>query len=265
MVSGPIVYDPVGRCIYCGSARHSARRTKLGDEHIIPEGLGGTLVLPQASCGRCEGLTGSAEQFCQKQMLGVLRYKLGPFTKRPKERPRSLPVDFLIDGKWQTRDVPIDQYPMVLFIPIFLMPGLLTPDDQRAHYAPLRHFTWNMSPGASRAALLKQHGATHIRTEVKARVDRWGRMLAKIAHSYATAYYGHGKFRPFLLEVIDKTSVDPTMFVGGNEYGFSVRDNLHEVKIGSAVDISYNKLIIVQVQLFASFGLPTYYCVAGHR
>ncbi len=36
--------DPIGRCIYCGG------RKGLLDEHIIPYGLGGNLVLPEASC-----------------------------------------------------------------------------------------------------------------------------------------------------------------------------------------------------------------------
>ena len=37
----------VGQCIYCGSE-------PIGEEHIIPQGVGGTLVLGKASCGDCE-------------------------------------------------------------------------------------------------------------------------------------------------------------------------------------------------------------------
>lgn len=52
-------YAPVGRCIYCGgtsySEAHPGRR--LGDEHIIPLQLRGTLVLPEASCKACEVIT----------------------------------------------------------------------------------------------------------------------------------------------------------------------------------------------------------------
>gem|GEM_PF-1646012 len=55
-------YRPVGRCIYCGSPEWSAGQVrKLGDEHIIPEGLGGKLLLPEASCKDCEGLTSKFE------------------------------------------------------------------------------------------------------------------------------------------------------------------------------------------------------------
>ena len=36
-----IVYQPVGRCIYCGSTE-----PPLGKEHIIPYGLGGPFIFP---------------------------------------------------------------------------------------------------------------------------------------------------------------------------------------------------------------------------
>ncbi|WP_217539485.1 HNH endonuclease, partial [Stenotrophomonas sp. GbtcB23] len=43
---------PVGASIYCG-----ATDGRLTEEHIIPKGLGGTLVLPQASCDDCAAIT----------------------------------------------------------------------------------------------------------------------------------------------------------------------------------------------------------------
>jgi hypothetical protein len=33
----------------------------LGDEHIVAYGLGGTIVLPEASCKECEKETGRIE------------------------------------------------------------------------------------------------------------------------------------------------------------------------------------------------------------
>ena len=40
-----IRFTPVGRCIYCGGTK-SADDSPLTDEHIIPAGMGGRLVLP---------------------------------------------------------------------------------------------------------------------------------------------------------------------------------------------------------------------------
>ena len=54
------VYQPVWRCIYCGAA--PTRKGALGKEHIIPQGLGGTLILPRASCRSCEDITKRIEK-----------------------------------------------------------------------------------------------------------------------------------------------------------------------------------------------------------
>jgi hypothetical protein len=47
------VYPPVGRCIYC-----LAMASDLGDEHIIPQALGGNIILRSASCRHCEKIIG---------------------------------------------------------------------------------------------------------------------------------------------------------------------------------------------------------------
>jgi hypothetical protein len=48
------VFPPVKCCIYCG-----AQDCKLGDEHIIPQALGGNMILPAAACRECERMVGS--------------------------------------------------------------------------------------------------------------------------------------------------------------------------------------------------------------
>jgi hypothetical protein len=39
-------YSPVGKCIYCGKVETAQHR--LTDEHILPSGLGGDLLLPKS-------------------------------------------------------------------------------------------------------------------------------------------------------------------------------------------------------------------------
>jgi hypothetical protein len=59
-------YAPAGFCIYCGARGPSVA---LGQEHIVPKGLGGTLILPDASCRDCEKITGAIEQQCLRRMF----------------------------------------------------------------------------------------------------------------------------------------------------------------------------------------------------
>jgi hypothetical protein len=119
-------FNPVGRCIYCDAQRYSEARKRFGDEHIIPEGPGGRLILPEASCQRHERITNQSEQFCQRNTMIAFRCKLGIKLKRCKDkRAKALPADFLIDHSWQLRNVPLADYPVTMLIPTLQIPDLM--------------------------------------------------------------------------------------------------------------------------------------------
>src|SRR5215208_5306046 len=103
----PPPYQPVGRCIYCGT-----ETGPFGDEHIIPFGLGGNVLLPQASCKACEKITGRFEGTCLRRIFGNMRVKRGLPTRRPKERPTRLPVVFTgHDRSQETVQFPVPDHP----------------------------------------------------------------------------------------------------------------------------------------------------------
>lgn len=175
-------YAPVGRCIYCSAARHSPHREKLGDEHIIPEGLGGTFVLPRASCGECEGMTCSIEAYCQKPMFGVLRYQPDLPTKRPKDRPTVLPLRLFIDGRWQTREVSVAEYPLLLSAPVMPLPVLLDGPNRPDGGDPAAFFWGDLSSVAHGGRIVQKFGASGLSSDAEVSIEKFGRMLAKIAH-----------------------------------------------------------------------------------
>lgn len=74
----------VGACIYCG-----ATEGRLTEEHIIPTGLGGTLVLPNASCDMCATLTSQFEMRVLRGFLDRGRRAMG--IKGRKAHKRALP------------------------------------------------------------------------------------------------------------------------------------------------------------------------------
>jgi hypothetical protein len=78
-------YKAVKVRIYCVDT------ATLGDEHIIPLGLGGRWVLPESSCSDCAKKTGAVERTCQRTMLGPLRMYFDLPTRRKKESPKKLP------------------------------------------------------------------------------------------------------------------------------------------------------------------------------
>ena len=92
--SNTYFYDPVGRCIYCDSVRYKPGANRpLGQEHIISEALGGTLILPEASCHKCEGITSSIEGSINRTMLGAPRRRLGLIGKARRGRPGHISSD----------------------------------------------------------------------------------------------------------------------------------------------------------------------------
>jgi hypothetical protein len=264
MVIAKPPYPPVGQCIYCGAVQHSPGRLKLGDEHIVPQGLGGNIVLPEASCGECEGMTTKFEGYCQKVTLAALRYQLGMPTKRPKDRPTHLPVKLLVDNEWTNRDVPVNDFPLNVFAPIFRLPGLLDGPDRPPGGGKLRFFAAEVDAQDRKTRLLAKEGATHIETVTQIRIDKFGKMLAKIAHSFTVASYGLGNFKPLLLKTIDGTESDPTQYVGGNTAKPPESKHLHTLGIGWT-NVGDKEYIVVNIQLFAKHGLPVYYLVAGER
>lgn len=257
-------YDPVSRCIYCGATEHSPGRAKLGDEHIIPEGLGGDLVLPEASCGGHEGLTSSVEQFCQKPMLGALRYQLGLPTKRPKDRPTTLPVRLLIGGTWQEKQIPVADYPLVLLVPYLPPPRMIVPPHIRDQITELTFFWSVPSEAEARSKVMQRYGATDMRVRSgNVQINKFGRMLAKIAHAYATAEFGMGAFQPFLLDAIEGKAEKVFDAVGGSSHVLPDGPRLHELECALAPCDDGSQLLFVRIRLFANRGFPQYFCIAG--
>lgn len=81
-VGTPRFYQPVGRCIYCGTAEEP-----LSDEHILPFALGGNLILPKASCETHRKTTQRIERTCATKMFGAYRVRVGGPTQNPGNGP----------------------------------------------------------------------------------------------------------------------------------------------------------------------------------
>lgn len=275
----PNRYEPVGRCIYCGTRRHSLDRLRLGDEHIVPEGLGGLALLPQSSCGKCERTTNYSEQFCQKAMLGAFRYQLKLPTKRPKDRPKTLPVEFHIGDQIETREIAVEDYPINLLLPFFPHAEMLTAHPQQKSnieaamvYPEARtdgpHELFQYDGGPKIFAKFR-YGDMVVPTG-KTDWDRFARMMAKIAHAFATAELGHGNFEPFLVPAIAGRADFPIQLVVGGDPSVTHNMKAAELKTASRHNLSLTSEVhhgrnyyVVRVQLFGDLGWPRYACVVG--
>jgi hypothetical protein len=249
-------YKSVLRCIYCGASEYSVDRMRLGDEHIVPEGLNGKLILPEASCASCENVTKSIEGYCLRTTLGALRNKLNVRTKRPKERPTKLPTWFLIDGKWQVHEVPIRDYPLFVSMPYVPPPALLDGGPPSEEYFKTKTCHLDFTSPAQIKRLKRRYGATQISVNSGAvRMDMLSRLIAKIGRAYATAEFGHGMFRPLLLNIIKGNLDDASYLIGGSQAPMMATFNQH-ILGWQTIERNHKFYIVVAIRLFADLGFP---------
>ena len=258
-------YAPVGRCIYCGASTYAGTEAckKLGDEHIIPAGLGGRLILPEASCHACETLNNSAETFCQNNMLEAFRLHLGITRNRRRSTPRkSLRAEFLRYDGWHTHKIPASQCPVIMLVPTLPAPDVFYPHPpERSNL--LQFTTVTMWSEKDILRLLHDFDAIDWRIRSKhTRLKPFIRMLAKIAHAYCVAELGLYGFHPLLLPIVKGESDYPShRFVGGSSQRLNNHIR-HELKLQR--ERHHGKMYwIVRIRIFADLGFPEYVCAAG--
>src|SRR5687768_15705481 len=117
-VSNRWIVHALGRCIYCGTTD-----APLSKEHVIPKGLGGTLVLPKASCAGCAKITSAVEcQILRKYLINV-RSRLGLPSYKQQNQPGPVSIEFRRGERSETVDVPIRLATAMMVMPRLAPPG----------------------------------------------------------------------------------------------------------------------------------------------
>ena len=94
-------FGSIGQCVYCGS------KDGLSDEHIVPFGLNGNLILEKVSCPACARITSETELRVLRGFMHRARTVGGFRTRRPKQRPEKIPL-VLVTGKCKKSiDLPV--------------------------------------------------------------------------------------------------------------------------------------------------------------
>lgn len=244
---------PVGFCIYCNA---DGRETKLTDEHALPYGLEGSLVLAKASCRSCAAITGSIERYVLREMLGNYRVKVDMQTRRPKARTDTLPLTISRDGVTTKHQIPVADHPGHVSLPIFGPVHFLSGTTGGDWIALVPPYFWTASDpnAASPLARMKGAGAWNFDPTT------FCLFLAKVAHCLAILQYGYGNFQPFLPQLIIERSGVVSDYVGGARNpgtdGRPMRTHL-------VVQYGVDGLIEVFICLLVHMGAPYYRIVVG--
>jgi HNH endonuclease len=121
-------YGSFGRCIYCAT-----KDVPLTDEHIIPESLGGDLIIEKASCDECQKQTHAFEGHACDTYRGIRRQLNFPSkTKGKKAAIRNRSERFILDVDGRRVKVSAEEFPALLTSLTFSMPTVLfnlTPNE----------------------------------------------------------------------------------------------------------------------------------------
>lgn len=251
-------YPSLGFCIYCRRGN-----VRLYPEHIIPHGIAGdAFILLEGSCRPCGNMTGRFEQSTLRHAWWPFRSKLGAPTSKPKDRPKLFTLrDARINletGKPEItgeRQVPLNEFPTSLVAMQFPEPGLIA---GRPHTFNIEGSIWRTIGEPEKHALSPGEGLQLGRFHP----GEFCRMLAKIAHSYASAVYRE-LFKPSLRKIIKGNLNSATFWIGGVA-PLAPPDNGILHKVGHQIVAKDGKsYVVVSLRLFAFMGTPEYLIVAG--
>lgn len=267
---------PHSRCIYC--LRTPDAGTLLTDEHVIPLGIRGNLVLPSASCHDCAKvinlfesrfINGNCGMVRSAQQLGSKRRRGGSSRKRDQQFFASrMPWDgdtIASQMENDSRKHPANLTELLYFgliCDIFdsPIPGILQnhPHDL---FIPWKSEIMFLSKEDLTDQVFSVGAKTYSGTTLK--------VISKIAHGFLSYHLGRDQFEPFLIPSILGDTANHGYFIG-TITNIPPGEKLHEIKITNVITLfsdrngdQFGKLLMVRVRLFSKFGAPEYAVIAG--
>lgn len=259
-------FGPIGRCIYCRATG------SLTDEHVIPDGLGGNLILAKASCKDCAAITGHNEQQILQRMYRAVRAALGIRSRKSIKRGNALATVPILLGRPDqggTRPHPLDgkvgpPYGVISFL-TQSSPGLLM------EY-PASIVLWERHHAEPRDIDERIRNVKHLHRwvgfETQVNFGALAQMLSKIAHAYAVSQIGLDSFEPYLVGGIVSRTIPSvnTRLIGSRANNDGGQLSLHEIELDQVRSRNRrdpNLYVVCRIRLFSLLATPTYEIVVG--
>jgi hypothetical protein len=256
----PGSYKPLRECLYCH--RKPPEVTRLTDEHILALSLGGYPILPKSSCPDCQIVTHKFETILTGNVLLDIRTYLGVRSRRPKDRPTSLPTDI---GR-----VPVHQHPAYLALPDLEYPEIL---GFPKVFGP-SEFRFRIHTKPDTGQRHKALGGVGVPINFNIRALRL--TLAKTAHAYAMAELGLNSFQPLLPDLILGRMLNHEWLTGAMPHANrhperhpKHRNRLpllyHLIELKRAQSVIGGNFLKCEITLFKPLGMPVYQVIVGTR
>lgn len=264
IVPEPDYVGPLGYCIYCPETDG-----KMTHEHVVPEALGGRHLLRGSSCEACRAKLNQTidDPYLSGVMMGPR--STFPITGRKLPNTRDIKVA-KVEGEPQegeTHDLkwvklPVGDWPPMVMFSGIDPPGILCGKDNREGVL-MRALRMYVRPGFHQQ--LAEISAQGLMPMAPEPTYPLARMACKTAHAYAHYVLGPDDFEPLLLDVIQGREDNPLWYFGGGvERGLAAP--IAEAGAAYGIRLRYQGgYVIVDLQIFAEYGMPTYQIVAGKR
>jgi hypothetical protein len=255
------VIGPIGKCIY--GQDHGT--SNLSREHVLPFGLGGSMILRKASCENCRETIHPFETECLTKNFGLIRAQRGMPTYNKKERVTHAKLLVDPDGERAEKTVPLDEYPEILFMPEFhAFPGIITGDDSPI---PVSHrASYNEQEVRRRARLHSRN--KDVVVEKLFNFPAFIRTLAKIAHGMMFMTYDVADIQPLLLNIILRGDLENYWCkiggsppIGSPDVVASVHE--HRIRTQIVTQPMGEMWVMVSIHLFPHLNAPAYTLIAG--
>jgi len=270
-------YPSFGQCIYC---MEKFEPDQLTDEHVVPFALNGTFLLSKAACKNCaQNFNQRFEQPALRGAFLVPRLLLD-LKRRKKNVARQLPKVALgprYDVRTATRSdlktqLSARDYPPTTAFLMFRPPGKLVGIDRGSVFNESRVA---IIPGLKsplydhRRHITEDNQTGRVTTYVQYDASSFLTTLAKIGYCFTIMERGINGFDgKEIRQLLNKERDDVFNFVGNDDDG----DDLGGFRVAKpssyihqlSLEMHESKIVAV-VQLFASFGTPSYQVVVGHE
>lgn len=226
-VPNQLKLEPLNECMYCGAKEGEIIETvvkkenikvtaKLSDEHLIPFGLGGTLLLEKSSCQECARITAKIEQDVLKGFLYYPRIIGNLPTRRKKERPTEITLECIgEDEDVFQKDFTVSEAISILIMPVLEQAGCI----QGVNFKPKELKVTSIDHkllGRNVDFFIKSNNLSGLRFPIRLNVHAFVRMLAKIAYGYHVAMNG--------MFPREESPLLPIIFGKNIEIGYSAQD-----------------------------------------
>lgn len=219
------VYAPLNRCAYCPAT------DDLTNEHIIPFGFGGELILPKGSCKIHREATSKVEDFILRKYLCPLRSHLSLPSRKPAQRPDGYTLKLRRGAHSWKQKVKLADHPgFVRFMMFADAPGRVAGRAREQETWSVRFVNAEIFPDI--AARLARLGADSFEDAVTINAMALSRWIAKIGHCFAVAELGLNAFEEmYVTHLASGEAKDWNYWVGGYDRGRDVAAHeLHELR-----------------------------------